>query len=166
MGQMTRQLLEATLRNLKGTVIATVTVYSDARARKTGNPFGKIFKRTKINGVLNFKYVNSVNNQRVREGGTPDFVPAARAWGVRIEGTPIVEHKGNVYVEMKVERCLSTEYFDDSGSPLSEKHVKDYLPQHSSSAEHQGVEKEIILRDINIENIEAITVSGNTWEIV
>ena len=49
------------------------------------NPFkGNIVKVSRTNGIVNWSYANSVNNQRVREDLTPDFQALPRRWGTRL----------------------------------------------------------------------------------
>ncbi len=40
-----------------------------------------------------------------------------------------------------------------------------FLPDRHSNAEHQGVEKEIMLRDYAVENIESISIDGETYAV-
>lgn len=64
-------------------------------------PLAGLEKVATVNGVINWSYENSVNNQRLREGGPTDdsgeveqFVSAPRAWGRRLhEAFP--DRRGN-----------------------------------------------------------------------
>jgi len=96
------------------------------------------------------------------------FVPHARKWGQRIEGTTFVEHKGEIYVEAKFNgKPSNIEYFCD-GAPIAKSEVALYLKEANSNAEHQGVsrENEIIIRDFKIRNIVDIKVGGEFFVII
>lgn len=155
------------LRQNKGATIVTIVTRTEPGMRKTGNPFvGKVVKISRVNGMLGFNYSNSVNRQLEREGEVADFVAQPRKWGIRIEGTPLVEHEGNFYVEMKVEKSLGHRFeWTDNGTILDDKAIEDmkaFMPIKSSSSS-QGTDKEIILRDYKVASIIAITYRGHCY---
>ena len=156
-------LIAMMLRN-KGASAVTIVARTEPKMRKTGNPFGsgEVFKVARVNGMIGWDYANSVNNQREREGGTADFVAHKRTWGERIDGTPLVEHKGNYYLEMKVQKSLDCRFEDASGSELDDDTVdmvKTFLPVKKQS-ETQQTEKPIILCDYKVAGILSITYKG------
>jgi len=149
----------------RGARPATITTVTDARLLKTGNPFGQVFKRSIVNVMVNFNYANAVNNQRGREGEAKDFTPDARKWGTRLPGLPFVSHKGKSYLECRVMRSLSHAYITADGRALTDADVAPFLPTRNSNAEKQGVEKEIIIRDYAVDNMEAIAIDGERFVI-
>ena len=156
-------LIAMMLRN-KGASAVTIVARTEPKMRKTGNPFGsgEVFKVARVNGMIGWNYANSVNNQREREGGTADFVAKPRHWGERIDGTPLVEHKGNYYLEMKVEKSLDYRFEDSSGVELDDStidEIKRFLPV-KKQAETQQTEKPIILCDYKVAGILSITYKG------
>ena len=176
--------LQVMLAQLRTATFATLTTVTDAPMNKGNNPFyGRIKKETVLNVTLNFIYANSVNNQRVKEsksgikkiqsdireeiGLEKDiFVPHARKWGERIQGTTLVQHKGSVYIEYKANGTpKSVEYFLD-GDKIAKSEVEAYLIKSGSSKDHQGVEKEIIIRDVNINNVKEIVFNKETYTIL
>jgi len=44
-------------------------------------------------------YEAMVNKRLAEEGKEADFVAGKLTWGTRVEGTPIIEHKGNHYIQ-------------------------------------------------------------------
>ncbi len=164
---ITLAYLMAILAHVRGARPASIVSVTDARCRKTDNPFGGVSKRSRTQVMINWNYANAVNNQRKREDATPDFVPEPRKWGQRLPKCPFVAHKGKLYLECKVVRSLAPpEYFvTDGGRALTADDVKPFLPPIRSNAEHQGLDTEIILRDYMVENIEIITVDGETYRI-
>lgn len=169
--KITKNQLFALLAVKNGAQIVTFIARTDARLLKTGNTLGQVDKVSKVNGIVNFNYTNAVNNRREREalkaGEAPPepFVAHPRKWGSRLDGLPFVAHNGKLYLEIKVERSLDHQYVQGS-TVLSDEQVKPFLPKKKSNAEHQGVDKEIILRDYDMGNVEFITCGGTTYELV
>lgn len=151
----------------RGARIVTFTAHTDARLRKTGNPLPekRATKIARVNGIVNFKYTNSVNNQREREGNDRDFVAQPRAWGKRLAGYPFVAHNGNLYLEVKIERVLDVQFEDANGEPLAREQVAPFLPARHDSGETQGVDKAIILTDYKVQNIRELTIDGERYTI-
>jgi len=149
----------------RGARPATIVAVTDARLKKTGNPFGEVFKVARVNVMVNWQYTRAVNRQREREGSEPDFISDARSWGTRLAGLPFVTYEGRVYLECKVEKSLGHTYVTDEGEELAFDQVEPFLPKRHSNAEHQGVAKEIILRDYGIHTIQQISFDGATYAI-
>jgi len=163
MKAITRSELASLLRGIRGATFATLVTKTDARLKKTGNPFGPVDKVSRVNVTLGFQYENSVNRQRVREESEPDFKAAPRQWGERIPGTVLVEHKGKLYLETKVERALGHRFMDSSGTEIPSAKVERFLPARRPST-RQETEKEILVRDYRLDSIQALVL--NKEEIV
>jgi len=136
------------------------------RETKDPNPFeGRVTKVSRVNGFINWRYANSVNRQRERERGdeAEAFEAVPRKWGVRVEGTPFVDHKDKRYVEVKVEGVIESEYRVD-GHPIAKEELAAYLPARSESS-RQGVEREIVLRDYGLDTITEIAINGARFEV-
>lgn len=157
--------LQALLSVNFGNQFVTLTTKTDARLKKGGNELGKVYKVSRVNAAVNFNYSNAVNRQRCREGEYPDFEPEPRKWGVRIPHTPFVTHKGKVYLEAKVERVLFHRYEDEQGRVLADEQVRPFLPKRTDNKEHQGVEREVLVRDYDFASIVTITLRGEDYEI-
>lgn len=141
------------------------------------NPYrGKVHKVAHVNGVINWRYANAVNNQRMREGQPTDdegnvehFEALPRKWGQRISRddgtiTPLVEHKGRHYLELKVERSLGHEYRDGEGNVYDDETINPWLRKRSKSA-RQMTDKEIILRDYALDSINEIRMDGEVYQV-
>lgn len=164
------QLLEILL-NLKGATFATLTLSTDPkmvqkdRVTKEANPyFGRVRKVARHNVCINSSYENSVNNQRVREGGQKDFVAQERAWGVHISPA-IIEHKGNHYLHSKLEKTLDTLYVDDQGKEVDLAVLQPYLPKVYES-KTQDLDKEVIVFSPSIENVIFANMLGEEFQVV
>lgn len=134
------------------------------KMKKKGNPFTdkNVEKVAKVRGIVNFRYQNSVNNQRVRENKEDNFESAPRRWGQRIPKTPFVEHKGNKYLEVKREHVDYTFYID--GKEIGEDQAKileQYL--YASEPKRQEVDNTVTLRDYKLESIEELNANNQTY---
>lgn len=171
MKKLTLPELQTALIERGGAKFVTFTARTDARLKKTDNPFGKVFKTSRVNGVINWSYGRAVNRQRGREwDGTPDerpdrFQPYPRKWGQRLPNLPFVQYKGRVYLEVKVQRAETLGYTDEAGDPLLPEMITPFLPKVSSNADHQEVDREVVLRDYDLANIVEIAFDGATYTV-
>lgn len=167
MKRITATELQVKLAQVRTATFATITTVTEPKMNKGGNPyFGRIRKKQTMNVTINFDYANSVNNQLKKEDKEAAFVPHARKWGERIQGTCLIQHKGQVYLEAKPNgKPSASEYFCD-GQSIDKSEIALYLPKVNSNAEHQGVEKEIIIRDFKLSSISAIKLQGEQYEII
>jgi hypothetical protein len=162
--ELRSKLLEVTGAKAVSVVMVTVP-QMNKKVNGEANPFyGRVQKRTYRSVVIGFRYENSVNNQRAREDKDLDFVAMPRTWGVHIDGTPLVEHRERYYLECKVERVIESNYLLD-GELADDEVVEPYLAKRTQSS-RQGVDKEVVLIDVNLENIEVLVMDGETYEII
>jgi hypothetical protein len=150
---------------IRGACPVTLTARTEPAMRKKGNPYvGDLFKHAVVNAMIGWHYATSVNRQRIRESEVgdsnhhPEFKPRKRKWGERVG--PFVVHEGLVYLEAKIERTIGHIYKNAAGEVVPESEVKPWLKDRGSCAGHQGVEREIILRDYAIDSITEITFAG------
>lgn len=161
---MNRQQFIDCLKSLRGSTIVSFVAETIPAMRKTNNPyFGRVIKRSRVVGMLGWIYENSVNAQRAREGSPVDFESAPRKWGQRVTGTPLVEHGGKWYLEVKVQSARSPEYYCDGG-PIDREVIAEYL---KSADDHgrQELNRPVILRDYAVESIQEFTCGGETFPI-
>jgi hypothetical protein len=150
------------LKGLKGTTIITIDACVEPTMRKTNNPFiGRVKKVSRVNGMVGWNYQNSVNNQREREGNEEEFVAHPRKWGERVQGTPFVTHKGQVYLELKVQNVQGTTYFLDNrpATDAEIEAIQAFMPKRAGSGRQQ-VDKAVILRDYKMSSIKAFRAFG------
>lgn len=150
------------LSNIRGATFATLVTSTDPKLLKTGNPFKNVRKISKVNVCLGFKYEAAVNRQRAREGSEADFQASARQWGEK--NGIIVENKGKQYLEVKVEKSLSSEYVDAEGNLIPKESIQHFLPTKRES--RQELEKEIIVRTYSLDSIQGMTFNGETYVIL
>ena len=187
---LTVKQLTDKLDAIRGAEFVTITARTEPKMvkkhRETGepNPYIGTRKISKVNGMVNWCYGQSVNNQRIREGNSEHFFPEPRKWGQRrcidAEGQPVydrtasvrlspfVDHKQAIYLELKVQNALEHRYEAPDGTVLTDEQVAPYLPIKREG--RQGVEREVILRDYTLDkdgmcNILSITMGGETYHI-
>lgn len=169
--------LEKFFRNVPRPLIVTLLTCTEPNLRKTNNPyFGRVQKYSRVNGVVGFNYERAVNSQRQREAdpqtveeaeAVPTFHALPRKWGQRIWGTALVEHKDNLYVEIKVERKIEHFYVVD-GKLADDKQfaeIESFLQKKLPNV-RQEVEREVELRDYKLENVRAVRVAGKQFNVV
>lgn len=159
---ISKESLVSLLNGIKGATFATIVADTDAKLRKTGNPFGEVRKLSRVNVCLGFQYEAAVNRQRTREGSEADFEVAPRQWGNRISGTFLVEHKDRIYLETKVEKSLNHQYFTADGRMLTDEQVAPFLPARSAS-NRQETAKEIMVRDYALDSIRSLAFGGEVY---
>lgn len=169
--KITKVELVARIVGMRGTSFATLITETEPTMNKTGNRFnGKIRKISKIAGIIgNWSYRNSVNNQLEREEKVADFEPHYRTWGNRISGSGIVEHKGQLYIEVKIEGITEEPRYEwNDGTQLTESEfseLKQWIKKSSAPSTQDGIEKKIILRDYKLDSIKIIHAFGKKFEI-
>jgi len=128
---------------------------------------GPVFKQSRTNGMINYRYEDSVNRQRVREGKEADFEVSERTWGERVPFTPFVTHHGRLYVTMKVQSAKTPKYVDGPGEDANEidKPAAEHWYARSNSS-RQDVDDEIIHREFRIDHLTAVTMQSQTFKIV
>jgi hypothetical protein len=166
MATMTSNELTQMLLKRKGSTIVSLKACTDARLRKRNNTIGDCWKLANILGMIGWDYANSINNQRAREGHTEHFEAFPRPWGKRIKGTPLVEHNGKYYLEVKVERILGevTYVRASDGEPVTYDAISMFLPEKRINARAE-TKKNIYPTDYAIESIREIKIDGILYNI-
>jgi hypothetical protein len=115
-----------------------------------------VFQNKNVNG-----YQNMVKRRLQSEGKNPDtFELKPRTWGVRIDGTPLVEHKGEYYLEVIFLVGGETSYLLD-GKPVK-KDLINGLPKKKEGSQG-GLDDKVIIRSYKIGSISRITINKETY---
>lgn len=158
------------IESIRGVSFASIQSVTELDMRKTGNPFhGKIAKVSKILAIVgNWNYERSLENQAKREGVETEFEIKPRKWGFRLNDSGIVEHKGRMYLECKVEKSFDSRIVWSNGQYLSHTEidaVRSFMPIRKESSTQDSIEKKIILRDYAFDSIRKIKLNGLTYRI-
>ena len=157
--------LQDILLNFKGYSFAGLQTLTDARAKKTDNPFKDkiVLKESQLLVNVGFHYSNSLVSQAKRENVSTDFDVQPRKWGIRLPNSPLVEHKGNYYLEAKVENVFQTRFTDVDGNELDKQDVLPFLPKKRESATQDRLEKKVYLRDFKLASIQKFAFDGKIY---
>jgi hypothetical protein len=159
---------ELEIRNIlfaiKGATPATILTHTEARMRKTNNPYYKlVVKRQWHNIFLNANYEKSVNRQRIKEGVEMPFIAQARKNGIKLPDSPIIYNTNTrrYYLSTMVLVSNRAEYLFDN-QVIDKSLIENFL-QASSSASNQGVDKEVVVRDFKMSSIQEVRVNGMVY---
>ena len=155
-----------------GSQILSVETKTDARAKKTGNPFGQITKRQTMSIMTGFTYDAGVLRRLAKEGKSPEDFQKGESWHEAVldgEGrlTPFARHKGSgeLYLRvMHLKNVGETRYFDQSGSEITREQCEKWLPKKNEYA-NQGLEQPLIFLTLKLSSVTAATISGERVEI-
>lgn len=113
-----------------------------------------IIQETRVVGYINSDYASSVK----RKSGKA-IAPMKRSWGERIKDTPLVEHKGEYYLSVKVIRSSPSLYYSN-GKLITDLQI---LARIAYSEKHRD---EIVkIRDYNLDNIKRLTLGGKIYNV-
>lgn len=160
---LTLPQLRKRLRNVNQSTPIGMTAVTVPEMRKKGNPFhGRVIKITRVNGWINWRYARAVNRQRVREHKRADFKAVQRSWGERLEGTPLVEHADQLYLDIKVQQRHVVYRDLETKEEIPWLTIKPFIrpPQKSK---RQKLNQDVILRDYHVENIAELRINGEVW---
>ncbi|RTL00395.1 MAG: hypothetical protein EKK57_07280 [Proteobacteria bacterium] len=172
------------VKNSPGAFPVGILSETDARAKKTGNPYGEIRKRVYCVGFVGANYEASVNREAGRQGGdgTGSFVAKPRQWGEWLPGleSKVATHKGRLYLrtqstpgQREKQKAEVLFYRGQNGQFLRHRDVAPFLPAKSVSSRQLTVgvgsdaqAEQIDVREYAFDNILRIRHKGETFEVV
>jgi len=108
-------------------------------------------------------YANMVRRRLEKEGKDPDsFTLGARAWGTRLENSPIVEHKGAYYLEALFLKPGKSHYTLD-GAIIDESEIIGLKEKKSSKTSQGGLEEKVEIRAPKLSSILALRIDGTVY---
>lgn len=177
MQDITPGQLVALVQGYPGAVIVGLEALTDARARKTGNPFGEIFKRIRCAAFVGANYQAAVEREAGRQGeDATDFQTEKLPWGTWLIPNKIIVYKGNYYLRTQstpgqrrkvAARVLG--YFDSAGQKLVAEKVKPFLPKKTESNKQQedaGLNETVWVRTYAVASLERVRIAGQTYRMV
>ena len=160
--------------NSKGAMIVGIVALTDSKARKTGNPFGTIFKQIRTVAFVGVDYENSVNREIERQEKQTNFVAESLPWGQWEILNKVISHKGEFYLrtqstpgQRRVQPAKVLAYRDSEGKFLSYNDVKQFLPESKESTKQQetGLNKTVWVRTYKFSSIIKIRINGETYKL-
>jgi hypothetical protein len=130
------------------------------------NPMqGRVRKNMRGASVMVFQnkasngYANMVERRLQAEGKDPaSFQISPRQWGERVPNTPIVEHKGKVYLEVIFLKAGEVSYTLD-GAPIAKADIAGL--KESPEGEQGGLDNKVVIRTFGFDAIKGLRI-GNT----
>jgi len=129
---------------------------------------GRVTKRMVGATVMSFQnknfsaYQAMIQRRLVAENKDPgDFQLGERAWGVRLPNMPIVEHKGEYYLEVIFMQPGKTEYLLD-GNVVPASFIIGLKP--AAAGNQGGLEDKVILRTFKADSITELRIDGQAFQ--
>ena len=166
---MKTQILQDLMKEVNGSTFISIDTITDVKLAggKKNLLQGRVTKKTVGSVVMVFQnkttnaYENMVKRRLEQEGKSQDdFVLGPRLWGERIENTPFVQHKGQLYLEVIFLKPGKSELLVDG---QQYKGTIDGLPE-STEGEQGGLDNKVIIRTFKVEGIRAITINKQRYE--
>ena len=158
--------LQSIITQVNGSAFISITTKTTPKLKGgKANPFqNNVTKITEKANVMIFSnkngsaYSNMVKRRMVAEGKDPEtFTVSPRTWGTRIENTPFVEHKGELYIEV-IYMNSGTTKFMYNGQEIDRDSITG-LDSEDSQTSQGGIENKVIIRTIKVENVKEITIN-------
>lgn len=180
MQKITHSKLVEILAQSKGAFPVSLLSETDAKARKTGNPFGQINKISAVRTFTGADYENAVNREANRQGAEGEFESEGLPdWKEQIVKNKVFRHKteGTLYFrtqttpeQRKRSRSIVLAYRGPSGQFLKPSEVKPFLPPKSVSRKQESAglssKKQVEVREFKFDSIRKIRMNGETFELV
>ena len=151
-------------------------------------PFKDVQKRAVVKRAMtNFSYLRSRNNENARhhgqqvealraEGkldeaaaleaaGAPEHELQPRKWGERLQGTPFIRHKGQLYLEMRLQKdgpaktIVETSYFAE-GKPVTKDELAPWIKPHKVN-ENDPVD--FMYREYRMDHVVEVRADGEVY---
>lgn len=165
----------AILMDSKGATPITIIAHTEPKMRKTANPFyGRIYKASRVNGMVNFQYDAGVLRRLENEGKSADNFRQGQSWHEAVltaDGklTPFCKHKqnGEYYLRFMLRGTIQSEYrwiADDQ--PLTDSQLDNLnVFIQKSDYSNQGLTDPLVFLTYKMESIKIVTVNKQTYMV-
>jgi hypothetical protein len=169
--QLIQLLLNPEVSGINGaSFIGLDTITTPKLSGGKGNSMqGRVQKCAVGNSVMVFQNKNSnayegmVRRRLEAEGKNPDsFSLSEKTWGTRIAGTPMVEHKGEYYLEVIFLKAGETSFLLD-GRPIKKEFIEGLDTKEEGT--QGGLDNKVIIRTFKAESISRITINKEVYII-
>lgn len=127
------------------------------------NPYKKLIKYSKINGMIGARYQKAVNKRRLKEGKKPNFRQSEN-WGERI-GPGLIKNENKYFlpIQLNNRQEMYFAYLDGKVKKIDIEKIKPYLK--ISNPKNQGLKNPLIVRRFDLNNVVEITIEKETYLI-
>lgn len=175
MKTITYSQLLAKLATINGLAIIGLHALTDTKARKTGNPFGQVFKQVSTVGFVGANYEDAVNREAIRQDGYAEFQAEKLPWGQWLIRNKVIEHNGKLYLRTQTtpgnrrkQPAKVTAYRTANGQFVSREDIKPFLPVARESNKQQketGIDQTVWVRTYAFDSIQRIRIAGQTYSL-
>lgn len=161
--------LQSLLANVSGACFVSIDTVTTPKLKggKANEMQGKVRKVMIGANVMVFSmknggsaYENMVQRRLAQEGKDPaSFELGERAWGVRIAGTPFVEHKGDLYLEVIFLKPGKSHY-EYGARPIAASEIVGLEEAKIGEEQQGGLDNKVIIRTFKADSIMAVTING------
>lgn len=180
MKTLTHSQLVQILAQSKGAMPVGILAITDAKAKKTGNPYGVILKTSRSVGFVGANYEKAVRREGERQGSenAENFVAQPRPWGQWLIPNKVAENKGKFYLrtqstpgQRERSRAKILNYRAEDGKFVSFEDVKPFLPagsysQRQASVGIEGEGQQVDVREFGFDSIQLLRIQGRTFKLV
>lgn len=164
----------------KGMAIVGMQTLTDAGLLKTGNPFAMpVMKQSRLVAHVGADYELGVNNEALRQDGTPAFesgsLPKGRAWHTYKKILVSIKDPTKFYLrtqstpgkrDRQPNKILC--FRDANGKFLSREEIKPFMPVRKESTKQQnstGIKRTVHINDYLFSSIQKIRIGGETFQV-
>lgn len=169
--KITKSELIEMLKNWNfGAQPASIQYKTEPTLNKEGKAkFGTITRLANVGVFIGYSYENSVNNELEREHKERDFL-AQQLWngkGKRISlALSTHTEKGTYYLTYKAQKTFKSFHFDNALNFIPNAIIKAYFPLKTPSNQGVNEGKEIMHRELSIDNIIRLKFKKKTYVII
>lgn len=162
--------LKQAIQNISGGSFMGLDTLTDVplTGGKSNPQQGRVQKRTTGSVVMAFTHEKTnaydamVKRRLEAEGKDPNsFQIQPRAWGERVPGFPLVEHKGNFYLEVIFLHAGKSEYLLD-GNVVDKSQIQGL--KEATPGNQGGLENKVFIRDFKVSSITEIRADGTSYK--
>lgn len=178
MKKITHKELASLLASVPGAMPVGIDAETDAKARKTGNPYGTIKKRIRAVGFVGADYVTGLVREGARQGvDATEFQVDSLPWGEWLTVDKVIVHKGAFYLRTQTspgqrnrQPAKVLAYLGENGETLTKEQVDPFLPRETVSAKQAAIgidaAKQVKVRTYAFASLRKVRVAGQSFVVV
>lgn len=160
-----------------------ILALTDAKAKKTNNPFGAVSKLSYSVGFVGANYEKAVQKEGTARQGAYDadgFQADSLPWGQWVKGLEnrVISHNGKLYLrtqstpgQRKHQAARVLAYIAQGGGKLSFKDVAPFLPAKRESAKQSAVgmvgeDRQVSVKNFAFDSIQIVKINGEKYRLM
>jgi hypothetical protein len=174
-----QQLRDLIAETVTGSAPVGILAVTDTRSRKTGNPFGKVFKTIRAVGWVGASYARGVNRELSRQGvEEPAFRSQPLPWGEWDVPGKIITHKGAFYLRTQATPGMRRKsparvlgYRAENGAEVTREQVAPFLPVATGSSKQEAAgmaadpAEQIWVGTYAFASLRKVRIAGRTYTV-